>query len=85
MSVAVFGDVRSAQHNMTGSYLACPPVLWLGLQKPQNEVLGVVANVLPVALMEDNAAAAAFVDEVLKVFGAEWRVAAEEGIRYNTH
>lgn len=70
---------------MSKSHLTCPPVLRLGLQKPQNEILSVIADVLPVTLMEYNVAAAALVDEVLKVLGAEWRVAAKESIRNNTH
>jgi hypothetical protein len=46
--------------NLTG-----PPSLGLWLQQFLDEVFGVVANVLPVLLVEDHVGRAALVDELL--------------------
>jgi hypothetical protein len=66
------------------TYVARPPVLWLGLQELQNEVLGIVADILPVPLVEHNLGAAALIDEVLEILGAEGRVATEQGVGNDT-
>jgi hypothetical protein len=51
----------------------------------QDKVLGVVADILPVSLVENDRAIGAFSDQVLKVFASEGRVAAEQGVGDDTH
>lgn len=63
------------------THLTRPPILRLRPQEFQNEILRIVANVLPVALVEDDAAGGALVDQVRQVLGAEGRVAAQERVR----
>lgn len=67
------------------SYPARPSILWAGLQELQDEVLGVGADVPPVALVEDNLRVAALVDEILQILGAKRRVAAKQGISDDAH
>jgi hypothetical protein len=62
------------------THVARPALFRLRPQQVHDEVLGVVADVLPVPLVEHHAAGAALVDEVLEVLGAEGRVAAEQGV-----
>jgi len=62
------------------TYLAGPAFLRLGPQQVVDEILGIVADVLPVPFVIDHAAGAALVDEVLKMLGSERGVAAKQGI-----
>jgi len=45
-----------------------------------NEVLCVLADILPIPLVEDDSSIGAFVNEVLKVLATERRVSTEQGI-----
>lgn len=57
------------------SYLACGSIISIWLQQMTNEVLGIVTNILPVSLVEDDSGIAALVDEILEVLAAERGVA----------
>lgn len=62
------------------TYIARPTLFWVRSEKLQDEVLGVVANVLPVPLVEHHVASGALVDQVLEVLGAERRVATKQSV-----
>jgi hypothetical protein len=50
-----------------------------------DEVLGIVAHILPVPLVEDDLRRAALVDQVLEILGSEGRVAAEKRVSDDAH
>ena len=50
------------------------------MQQAEDKVLGVLADVLPVPLVEDDRAVGAFLDEILQCLGTEGRVAAEQRV-----
>ena len=68
-----------------GTHFAGPAILRPGAKKLKDEVLGIVANVTPIPLMEDNIAGVALIDEVLQVLRTERRVAAKQDIGNDTH
>ena len=61
--------------NSAGSSL-----LRVRLQQGVDEVFGVVGDILPVPLMKDDLCTGALLDQILKVLGAEWAIAAEKGV-----
>jgi hypothetical protein len=58
-------------------------VAGIGLQEGENEVLGVLGDALPVALVEDDTARPALLDQVGQVLGAEGRITTQEGVGNN--
>jgi hypothetical protein len=50
-----------------------------------DKVLGILADILPIPLVEDHRGAVAFLQEVGEVLAPERRVAAEQGVRNDTH
>ena len=43
-------------------------------------MLSIIANILPIPLMEDDLGTATLFDQILQVLTAEWRISAEEGV-----
>ena len=70
---------------MVVAYFTSPTLVSFGVDKLQDEVLGVVADILPVALVEDDRVISAFPDEILEILASERRVTAEQGVSNNTH
>jgi hypothetical protein len=56
---------------MAIAYLTSPALVGIGVDKFQDEVLGIVADVLPVAFVEDDRVISAFPDEILEVLASE--------------
>jgi hypothetical protein len=60
-----FGTVRDTAYSARGT------VFGVGLEELSDEEFGVLANLLPVSLMEDDPAIAALLDEVRETLAAE--------------
>lgn len=54
------------------------------LQQREDEVLGVLRNIAPVALVEDDLSASALFNQIGQVLGTEGRVSAKQGVGDNT-
>jgi hypothetical protein len=78
-------DIRLISlHSVGQTYLAGGAVLRVGLQEFSNEELGILADILPVPLMENDSAVAALLNEIGQALAAEWRVSTEQGVGDNT-
>lgn len=66
-------------------YLAGPTLISIWVDQMQDEVFCIVADVLPVSLVEDNRVLSALPDKVLEVLTAERRVTTEQSVSDNTH
>jgi len=66
-------------------YLTGRPLVLIRLEQLCDEVFGILADFLPVALMEDNATVLALLNQVCEVLGSEGRVTAEESVGDDTH
>lgn len=56
------------------TYGACCSGIGVRLEKGVDEILGIVADVLPVSLVEDDLGARTLLNQILQVLTAEWRV-----------
>jgi hypothetical protein len=70
---------------MAITYLTGPTLVGIGIDQLQDEVLGIVTDVLPVAFMEDDRVISAFPDEILEILASERGVTAEQGVSNDTH
>jgi len=68
---------------MPRTHLASPAIFGSWLEKFQDEVLGIIAHVFPVSVVEHHLGVAAFVDKILEILGSERRVATEKSVRDN--
>lgn len=66
-------------------YLTRGPLVLIRLEQLCNEVLGILADFLPIALMEDHTAVLAFLNQICEVLGSERRVTAKKSISDDTH
>lgn len=79
--ILVYGYRKRVRMRATNS--ASSSLLRVRLQQCVDEVFGVVGDILPVPLMKDDLCTRALLDQILKVFGAEWAIAAEKGVGYD--
>lgn len=56
------------------TYGACCSGIGVRLEKGVDEILGIVADVLPVSLVEDDLRTRTLLNQVLQILTAEWRV-----------
>jgi hypothetical protein len=66
-------------------HLTRRPLVLIRLEQLCDEVLGILADFLPVALMEDNATILALFNQICEVLGSERRVTAEKSVGDDTH
>jgi hypothetical protein len=66
-------------------YLARRSLVRIWLQQLGNELLGLLADLFPVALVEDHATVLALFYEIGQVFRPEWRVTAKQRVCDDSH
>lgn len=76
---------RLRMQGIKNAYLAGGAAVWLGHNQSSNKVLGIVTDVLPVSLVENDSALRALGQQVLQVFTAEGRVAAQQRVGDDAH
>lgn len=84
LSAACHGQPSTVQHSFE-AYLASGPLVGVGLQQLCDELLCIFTDFLPVALVEDNTAVLALLNQVCKVLGPEWRVTTEQCVGDDSH
>lgn len=67
------------------TYLAGQALVWVRGDETEDKILGVLAHILPVTLVKDNRGRAAFLEQIPEILASEWRVAAEQSVRNDTH
>lgn len=77
--IAVAGGF-TGQPLMLQSYIGCHSLAGVWLEEGEDKVFGVLGDILPVALVEDDAARPAFFDKVGQALGAEGRVTTQESV-----
>jgi hypothetical protein len=67
-------------HVIIPTYSTCSSILRLGNQQSHDEILGLLADILPVAFVEDYSAVLGLFDQVGQVLAAERRVTTEKSV-----
>lgn len=70
---------------MPPAYLAGRSAIRVGDDELHDEILGVLTDILPVSVMEDNSAVGALVQQLPEVLTAERGVTAQQSIRDDAH
>lgn len=69
----------------SSSYLTGPSLLGFRDEEAVDKVLCISTDILPVSLVEHNAAPCALIKKILQVLASEGRVAAEQGVGNDAH
>lgn len=67
------------------TYLAGWSLVWIWLQKQFDELLGFWTDLLPIALMENDTAVLALLNQIGQVLGPERGVTAQKGVGDDAH
>lgn len=69
----------------SASYLAGPSLVGFRDKEAVDKVLCISTDILPVSLVEHNAAPCALIKKILQVLASEGRVATEQGVGNDAH